>query len=248
MEEYRTEEEQVEALRNWWKENGRSIIAAIIIALSASFAWQAWQTSQEDQQENASALYQAMLRAIDGGDGSVEVQTGIDTAEQLKQNFDGTTYAQFAALHLAALAVDRGNLPEAEDELRWVLGKAAKGGDAEQIAQLRLARVLAAAGDTGQALAILEDVGPGPYGASYAAARGDILQSIGRDDEARSAYNEALTLAVGDQGGANLSVLEQKLQSLTPIAGRVLEDTVNIQTDDSEQAPAINDTVDTVEE
>ena len=122
MEEYRTEEEQVEALRNWWKENGRSIIAAIIIALSASFAWQAWQSSQEDQQENASALYQAVLRAIDGGDGSVEVQTGIATAEQLKQNFDGTTYAQFAALHLAALAVDRGDLPEAEDELRWVLG------------------------------------------------------------------------------------------------------------------------------
>ena len=116
MEEYRTEEEQVEALRNWWKENGRSIIAAIIIALSASFAWQAWQSSQEDQQENASALYQAMLRAIDGGDGSVEVQTGIDTAEQLKQNFEihfqtcescgasfRTTFARYAHCFLQEL-------------------------------------------------------------------------------------------------------------------------------------------------
>ena len=34
MEEYRTEEEQVEALRRWWNENGRSTIVAIIVALA----------------------------------------------------------------------------------------------------------------------------------------------------------------------------------------------------------------------
>lgn len=248
MEEYRTEEEQVEALRNWWKENGRSIIAGIVIALCASFAWQTWESDQEGQQEDASALYQAMLRAMAEGSASAEVQTGVDIAEQLKQNFDGTTYAQFAALHLAALAVNRGELPDAEDELRWVLGKAAKGSDTEQVAQLRLARVLAASGDSDQALAILQDAAPGPYSASYAAVRGDILQSTGRTDEARDAYMQALAQASNNQEGLQFSVLQQKLQSLTPVAVRDLSQTGRVQRGRSEQAPAITDTAETLEQ
>ena len=103
MEEYRTEEEQVEALRRWWQENGRSIIAAVIIALAASFSWQTWESSQEGHQEEASTVYEAMLRAIGIGEASVNAQMGVNLAEQLKQNFDGTIYAQFAALHLAGL-------------------------------------------------------------------------------------------------------------------------------------------------
>lgn len=248
MEEYRTEEEQVEALRRWWQENGRSIIAAVIIALAGSFAWQTWQSSQEGRQEAASTVYQAMLQAIGAEGASTNTQAGVNLAEQLKQNFDGTVYAQFAALHLAALAVNRGDLPEAEDELRWVLGKAEKGSDAEQIAQLRLARVLASSGDTGQALAILKDASPGPYGASYAAARGDILQSIGRTEEARDAYLQAFAQAGSNQEGLNFSVLQQKLQSLTPLAARVPEDTVSLQLDVPEPATVITDPVETLEQ
>ena len=42
MDTYRTEEEQVEAIRHWWDENGRSIIISIVLALAAGFGWQAW--------------------------------------------------------------------------------------------------------------------------------------------------------------------------------------------------------------
>ena len=38
MEQYRTEEEQVEALKKWWEENGRSTIVAVIVALGLGFA------------------------------------------------------------------------------------------------------------------------------------------------------------------------------------------------------------------
>ena len=123
-------------------------------------------------------------------------------AEQLKSEFGSTTYAQFAALHLAALAVNEGKLPDAEAQLRWVLGKADKGSDIAQVAQLRLARVLAASGATDQALAILAEAEPGAYGASYAAAKGDILLAAGRNDEARDAYSLAVASAAG--GGARV--------------------------------------------
>jgi predicted negative regulator of RcsB-dependent stress response len=65
VEQYRTEEEQVEALRRWWNENGKSTVAVIVIALAAGLGWQAWQRESGNQREQASDLYQALLRAND---------------------------------------------------------------------------------------------------------------------------------------------------------------------------------------
>ena len=55
----------------------------------------------------------------------------------------------------------------------------------------------------------------GAYGASYALARGDILLSLGREDEALEAYLAARAMATAD-GEINLASLEQKLQALSP--------------------------------
>lgn len=248
MEQYRTEEEQVQALGRWWKENGRSTLVAVVIALSAGFGWQAWKTNEVRQQEQASDIYQALLRAIATRETSTGSQQGIQLAEQLKSEFGTSTYAQFAALHLAALAVNDGKLSDAEAQLRWVLGKAEPGSDTAQLAQLRLARVLAASGDSDQALAILVGAESGSYGASYAAARGDILLAAGRNNEARDAYSQALA-ATGEGGqGLNLSALQQKLQSLTPIPARAIGEGLSAVPGTAAAAPAINDTVDAPEE
>lgn len=232
MEQYRTEEEQVEALRRWWDENGRSTIVAIILALGVGFGWQGWKSKQQGQQEQASNVYQSLLQAVGAAEDPEQRQLALSLIERLKSAHAGTTYAQFAALHMAAIAVTDGNLAEAEAQLRWVLGKADKGSDTAQVAQMRLARVLAAAGDNDQALAILEG-DAGTYQASYAAARGDILMAAGRNDEARDEYNLALSLAAAAGSGLNLPALQQKLQTLTPIPGRDLEAAPAV-----EQAPA----------
>lgn len=223
MEPYNTEEEQVEALRRWWNENGRSTVAIIVLALAGGFGWQAWQARSIGQLEQASEMYQALLRAVETPD-SPQIAQGVALAEQLKSEFGSTTYAQFAALQLAAIAVENGDMAEAEVQLRWVLGKADAGSDTAQIAQLRLARVLAAAGGTDQALDILMNADPGPYGASYAIAQGDILLAAERPDEARTAYNVAMTMVASGAQGVNLSVLQQKLQSLSPVPPRQIEE------------------------
>ena len=223
MDAYRTEEEQVEALKRWWNENGRSIIAAVVVAVSLSFAYQTWRGSNERQNENASDLYQTLLQSVSGAsENSALAAQGAALGEQLKADYDDTVYAQFAALYLARLAVENDDLAGAESQLRWVLGKADKGSDTEQLAQLRLARVLAAAGDTDQALAILESGAQGSYQASYALARGDILLSQENTEGARLAYTQALALAASNPGQLNLAALQQKLQSLSPVPAREL--------------------------
>lgn len=256
MEQYRTEDEQVQALARWWKENGRSTAVAVVVALSAIFGWRAWQSNAALQQEQASDIYQELVRALGTQEASPGTPAGVELAEQLKREYGSSTYAQFAALHLAALAVKDGKLSDAEAQLRWVLGKAPAGSDTAQIAQQRLARVLAASGDIEQALSILGTTETGSYGASYAAAQGDILLAAGRKDEARAAFTKALALAnssssAGVGEAPNLPVLQQKLQSLTPVPVRtpgVTESAAVHATDAAPTADVAEDTTNAAEE
>lgn len=217
MNDMRSEEEQVEALRQWWKENGTSLVTAGLLAIAGTFGWQAWQSNKAASAALASDTYQAMVRSIDAEQESERAQA-IDLARALKMDHTSTTYAQFAALHLAAHAVKVGDLETAESELRWVLSKADTGSDNASVAQLRLARVLASAGDEQQALSILSGTDAGRYAASYAVARGDIYLARGESSAAREAYNEAFLLSAAGGAPVNLPSLQQKLQSLAAVA------------------------------
>ncbi len=189
METYRTGEEQVEALKRWWQENGRSMVIGVVLALGLGFGWQAWQKSRDLAAENASTLYQQMLTALSLEDAQ-GAAPATELARTIKDEHRGSAYAQFAALHLARLAVNEGRLQDAEEELRWVLAKSTPGEDLHSIAQLRLARVMAAGGSVDPALELLV-VSDGAYSAAYAMARGDILIAADRNAEALEAFEAA---------------------------------------------------------
>ena len=133
MESYRTEEEQVEALKRWWQENGRSTIAGVVLAIAAVVGWQGWQSSRDAAAADASIVYQQMLQALTS-EALADIERGREMAAELKDKHRGSSYAQFAALHLARIAVAEGNSAEAERELRWVLTKA--DGEVRDLAQL----------------------------------------------------------------------------------------------------------------
>ena len=64
MEIYTTEEEQVEALKKWWRENGKAVIAGFIIGFGAIFGWREWQAHVTEEAQKASRQFQEM--AIQG--------------------------------------------------------------------------------------------------------------------------------------------------------------------------------------
>jgi predicted negative regulator of RcsB-dependent stress response len=245
VESYSTEEEQVEALRRWWNENGRSTIVAIVLALGLGFGYQGWKGYKVDNNEAASDVYQRMLQAFGAPALSPEQEEiAIQLAVQLKADYSGSTYAQFASLQLARVAVAQNNLAEAQAELRWVLGKADKGSDVARIAQLRLARILAASGEPDQALSILDQGGEGPYKASYAVARGDLYLSLDRAEEASAAYASALAFAAGeDAAGIDLVAVEQKLQALNPRPARLTVSLAGGEATNTEETVEIIDAV-----
>lgn len=238
MDSYRTEEEQVEAIRRWWDENGRSTIAAIVLALMAGFGWQYWKGYDQQRAENASLEYQALIESLNSGAvGEARSSGAKELGEQLKNEYSSSAYAQFAALHLAKLAVVAGDSEEAQAQLRWVLSKAPAKSDIAGIAQLRLARVLASFGDADQALDILATGENTPYAASYAIARGDIYMQLERYDEARSAYDLAKSTLAQSSVQGNIATLDQKIQRLNPIPARQIEAVAPVSSADVEESP-----------
>jgi predicted negative regulator of RcsB-dependent stress response len=220
VESYRTEDEQVEALRRWWNENGRSTVLVIVVVLAGTFGWQGWQRYDAERSDKASDLYQQMLEAAAMAEqGIVTDAPTARLASQLRSDYGGTTYAQFAALHQARVAVTEDDLEAAEGHLRWVLGKARSGSETALVAQLRLARVLAAQGQTEQALKLLTPASGGSFRAATAMARGDVLAAAGRDAEALAAYRDAQALVQEYPGQLNIATLEAKIQNLAAAVG-----------------------------
>lgn len=216
MDVYTTEEEQVEALKRWFRENGRSIITAILVALVLVFGYRYWQDSRLLKSEAAAAQYEGLKAAVRRWDNEAKPEaltTAKTLAEMLKKDFSSSTYAHFAALMKARLAVKENDLAGAEAELRWVLDhKPAP--DLAALAQVRLARVLHAKGDDAGAQAIVDAAKPNSYSFMYEKVRGDILLGKGDTAGARAAYEKAKQLEQQLDKPVNDALLDIKLGDL----------------------------------
>jgi len=193
----RTEEEQVEALKKWFGENGTSLIVSIVIVLAVVFGYRTWETQGRESGEAASAMYQNLQDAVAVGPldelSDENISTGKFLADQLKSEHSGSSYAFFAAMQMAKIAVEKEDLEEASKQLSWILDN---GADEKLsiIANLRLAKVKLGLGEHEQALTQLDTVKSGGHESSYEETRGDIYFAMGKNTEAREAYQRAVTL------------------------------------------------------
>lgn len=201
-----SEEEQVEALKKWWKENGRSMIVGVVLGLGAVFGWQAWNQHRQGVADEASARFEQLSQsAVAGNSESAAAQ-----AESLIKDYKGSAYATFAALELAKIKLAAGDNAGAEAQLKWAMEN---GNDKSfrQIARLRLARLMFGEGRLEESKAVLGKAGADSFQGEVAELRGDIARKEGDADSARSAYREAL-----DKGVSNASLVQMKLDDLTP--------------------------------
>lgn len=217
---YNSDEEQIEALKNWWSENGTSLLVTIAVVLVVVFGYQAWNGRVKDRGEQASALYEDFRAAATSRMGSL-VGSNDTTArflmEQLVEEHEDSAYASLASLEMAKLEVNKKNLDQAEKDLKWVV---VHDGDGEFgiLARLRLARVIAAKGEPQSALDLLNGAASGSFKSSYEEAKGDFYVLLKQDTEARQAYQAALdALAEKDSN----PMLQMKLDDIAISTGNV---------------------------
>ncbi|MBU2898362.1 YfgM family protein [Vibrio hepatarius] len=185
MELYDTEEQQVEAIKDWWKENGKSVILGAVVGLGGLFGWRYYQDSVIADQESASESYTKAVQQLaeSGADGEAALQGFIDT------NND-SQYAVLAALQLAKVQVEAGEFDEALAQLEW-----AKTATEDQalvsVISVRLARLKSEQGDFDDALTELSAINDESWAGRVAELKGDILLRKGDSEGAYTAYVEA---------------------------------------------------------
>lgn len=220
----RTDEEQVEAIKEWWRENGMAVVIGIVIGIGALVGWRGWSEYQENRAREASSLYQEMLAARAGGD-SEQLQ---EKGSQLLADYAATPYGGFAALALARQALTEDDLETAENRLRQAL-ESLDEGPLQHVARLRLLRVLTAREQYDTALELLQSTDFGRFTAEYEELRGDILLAQDDTDGARDAYRLALANTAPQAGGREL--LQMKLESVggkdTPVNATELDNAAN---------------------
>ena len=201
-----TEEEQVEKLKAWLKENGLSIVLGIVIGIGGIGGYNYWTYMQETIAAEASGHYTEMLEALEADDDD-QVQQHADI---LVADYGSTEYAMMAHLALARLHVENGDFAVAAEALQHVIGSAGQEPLA-YIARTRLAAVQIQTEQYDQALSTLSVEFPDQFSAMADELRGDALARQGKTDEAVAAYRKAQN---GDPQPAHPEFLRQKLNDL----------------------------------
>ena len=201
-----TDDEQVEKLKKWWQENGKAVIAGVIIGVGGLFGYRGWVDYQNDQAEAASAEFTAMVEAINADN--------LDTAQQkagdIISNYADSEYAVLASLTLAKVYVEQSSFDQAETELQKVVGKISNE-PLGLLARKRLAAVQLQLQQYDKALSTLSFDFPEQFEASVEELKGDIYNFKGEAKSAVDAYKRALQ---GRPGPANAELVQQKIDDL----------------------------------
>ena len=209
MEIYDTEEEQVAAIKRWWKENGTSTITGIVAGVILIAGWNFWQSYTKDKAINASALYEQLLDSM-----STEKNESVEKiAERITEQYGSTAYATYAALLLAKTKVQQGDLDAAKNILEKQM-HVADSVELKNVARIRLIKLMLATDENEKGLQLIAEVDQSSaqgFSASYDELKGDLYVALGRLGEARTAYQSAL------RAGLKSPLLQFKLDDITAV-------------------------------
>jgi predicted negative regulator of RcsB-dependent stress response len=230
--EHLSDEEQLENLKRWWKDNGIFTIIAVVLCVGGYFGWGFWNEQRQQNVETASVLYQQMMEVaiVEPGQKANDTQHKLinDLASQLKTEFGGSQYARYGAMLVAKLSVEKNDLDTAAEQLKWASEGADEG--LGLIIKLRLAKVEASRGNVDLALSMLNEIDAKTLSSAYAEAQGDFYMMKGDRSSAYDAYKQATELA-SDQDSRLAPILQLKLNQVTPTTE--VDEIENISGDDA---------------
>ncbi|ELX7526362.1 YfgM family protein [Vibrio parahaemolyticus] len=185
MELYDTEEQQVEAIKDWWKENGKAVIIGAVVGLGGLFGWRYYQDTVIQASETASQSYTTAMNALQekGVDAQSDVQAFIESNE-VKE------YSVLAALQLAKAQVEAKDFAAALEQLKWAQSNT-KDAVLSPLISYRIARIETEMGNFDAANTELGKVTDTAWAGRIAELRGDIALRQGDKDAAYAAYTEA---------------------------------------------------------
>jgi len=204
VEIYQTEEQQVEAIKSYWQENGNMIIAGIVLGFAGFIGFNLYKDNVLDNEIAVSESYQNLIE-----NSATDKAAFNEKAQQFISDNADTSYASLTALALAKEAADKKDWQSATVQLTVALNSAPTEG-IKGIASLRLARVQIQQAQFEQALATLAKPLPASFKAAVEEIKGDTYLLQDKKELARNAYQAAIAA----DGLASSPSLQMKLDDL----------------------------------
>lgn len=199
-----SDKEQIQLIKNWWKEYGNSVLIALLVFAAVNFSWHYWKQYKYTQMERSSLTYTQLLSVVE--------QQKLDDIQlfsnKLINDYPRSPYASLAAFILAKEFVQKGDFKQALEKMQWVMAHTHKK-SFSQLARIRAARLLVELKRPKESLELLAKVDDAAFGAAIEEAKGDAMIASGDNQGAEQAYQKALVLATGE---AKSPLLKMKIE------------------------------------
>lgn len=200
------EQDQLDALKTWWKTHGDKVTTAITVVLVIYVLFQAWSIYQNRQILAASTKYELLTQT-----NVKELKAVQSVAGDLIEHYSTTPYAGRAALWVAKVNYEANDAKSARSQLTWALQNA-KEDAVKTLAGIELAGIQLEAKEYDAALKTLESATSVGFEGLVSDLKGDIYQAQGKVEEAKKSYVEAL--ANLDTRGLYGKYTQRKLEAL----------------------------------
>jgi len=201
------EQEQLDTLKAWWKDNGNWILGAVLVVVVAMGGWRGWQYYQHKQAGEAATLFQQFVEQL----ASHDAKRVNDAAAAVMDKYASTPYASHAALAAAQVNEQGKDVARAKTQLQWVIDHASEA-SLKDVARLRLAALLLDEKNYADALKQLDAKHPASFDGLFADLKGDVLSAQGKADEAKTAYK--LAYEKTDAKSMYRNLIQMKLDAL----------------------------------
>lgn len=200
-----SEKEQIEAMRSWWKENGRFVISGIVLGVVILVSWNRWQAYRETTGLDASALFETLAVEVNDGD----LDDAESAAATMYDDYGSTTYAALSRLAMAKLYMEKGRDQDAADTLDALLESHSRSGmpligplqaflgvadlsELQLVGRLRLAKIYLYQDKHEDAVELLSGREESSFSARYDEILGDAYAALGQIADANAAYERAM--------------------------------------------------------
>ena len=201
------EQEQLDLIKSWWKQNGTMVTTVVAAGVLAYAAWVGWNGYQNNKAVEASKLYDELQVQVQTKD-AAKIQA---SASALRERFPSTSYASLAALVLAKNAFEAGDLKTAKSQLNFILDGGSKS-EIKAVAKLRLATIALDEKANDEGLKLLSGEFPAEFAGDVADRKADFYVAQNKLTEARAEYANALKLMEETNPGRQL--VQIKLDAL----------------------------------
>ena len=200
------EQDQVDELKALWKKYGSYITRGAIAFFVLYGLFQGWDYYQTKQSLAASELYQSIVVIDDKNTKEI-----MQKSQSLINSYSGTPYAGRAAILFSKASYFEGNKEQAKEKLEWASSHT-KESATKSIALIQLGQILVEEKKYEDALNRVNDVDNEGYLGLANDLKGDALNAMGKKEDAKKAYQEALKRFGPKDPYARFT--EEKLESL----------------------------------